>query len=467
MTFDFAFKTIRDLSSGLSRKEFSPTELLAGVIDHYEHVNPKLNMFAHTDFDGAKRQAEASEARILSGNKLGELDGIPTSIKDLIAVKDMPMRAGSKATGDGNQTLDAPSVERLRAVGAVILGKSTTSEFGCKAVGDSQLTGITRNPWNTDLTPGGSSCGAAAMVSCGLVPYALGTDGGGSVRIPAALTGLFGIKANFGRVAVYPTSATPTLAHVGPLTRTAEDATKVLSAISGYDKRDPFTVTGGQPDFTASNRSYRNLKIAWSPTLGYGRVDPEVLQLTEQAVKHIERLGLQVDLVENVMDDPIDMWTAEFYAGVGTRLRDVIQSQPDKLDPPVLEILEKALSQDMESYYGSVFQRYDFREKMRQFFETYDILLTPTLPVAAFGTGLDVPPGYEDKNIVSWATFTYPFNLTGQPAASIPVGFTSKGLPVGLQAVASMHDELSILSLAQGYQKSSKYHLEFPTHINE
>ena len=162
MAFEFAFKTIRDLSSGLSRKDFSPTELLAGVVARYEELEPRLNMFVHTDFEGARRQAEASEARILSGSKLGELDGIPTSIKDLIAVKDMPMRAGSRATPDANQTEDAPSVERLRAAGAVILGKSTTSEFGCKAVGDSQLTGITRNPWNTDLTPGGSSCGAAA-----------------------------------------------------------------------------------------------------------------------------------------------------------------------------------------------------------------------------------------------------------------------------------------------------------------
>tara|TARA_R110000868_G_scaffold10708_15_gene52036 strand:- start:2110 stop:3510 length:1401 start_codon:yes stop_codon:yes gene_type:complete len=466
MAFEFAFKTIRDLSSGLSRKDFSPTELLAGVVARYEELEPRLNMFVHTDFEGARRQAEASEARILSGSKLGELDGIPTSIKDLIAVKDMPMRAGSRATPDANQTEDAPSVERLRAAGAVILGKSTTSEFGCKAVGDSQLTGITRNPWNTDLTPGGSSCGAAAMVAAGLVPYALGTDGGGSVRIPAALTGLFGIKANFGRVAVYPTSATPTLAHVGPLTHSVEDAALVLSTIAGYDKRDPFTVAGGQPDFAGAMKSYRTLKIAWSPTLGYGRVDPEVMRLMEQAIRHIERLGLQVELVETVMDDPIDMWTAEFYAGVGTRLGDIIRNKPDLLDPPVLDILRKALDQDMNSYYQSVFKRYDFREKMRRFFEVYDILLTPTLPVAAFPTGLDMPPGYEDKNIVSWATFTYPFNLTGQPAASIPVGFTPGGLPVGLQAISSMHDELSILSLAQAYQKSAQYHREKPSQFS-
>lgn len=462
MASEFAFKTIRHLSNGLARKDFSPTELLASTIARFEQIEPKLNMFAHVDFDEAQKQAEASETRIMKGGKLSELDGIPTSIKDLIAVKGMPMRAGSNATSDEPVEADAPSVDLLRSTGAVILGKSTTSEFGCKAVGDSQLTGITRNPWNTDFTPGGSSCGAAAMVSAGLVPYALGTDGGGSIRIPAALTGLFGIKANFGRVAIYPTSATPTLAHVGPLARNVEDAATVLSTIAGYDKRDPFTVAGAQPDFVGATKSLRNMRIAWSPTLGFGRVDSEVLQLTEQAVKHIQRLGLNVDLVDHVMDDPIDMWTAEFYAGVGTRLRDFIQNKPELLDPPVLEILKNALDQNMQDYYQSVFERFSFREKMRAFFDRYDILLTPTLPVTAFEVGRDLPPGYEDKNIVSWATFTYPFNLTGQPAATIPVGFASNGMPVGLQAISSTHDEISILSLAHGYQKTSKYHNEIP-----
>lgn len=450
---EFAFMTIREISSGFSRKEFSPTELLDDVIARYERLEPRLNMFAWTDFDAARKQAEVAEARLMRGEKLGELDGIPTSVKDLIAVGGMPQRFGSRSVGDAPVAKDAPSVERIRSAGAVILGKSTTSEFGCKAVGDSPLTGITRNPWNPELTPGGSSCGAAAMVASGLVPYALGTDGGGSVRIPAALCGLFGIKAQFSRVAVFPTSATPTLAHVGPLARNAEDAAIVLSAIAGYDTRDPYTVKGAHPDFVGAVKNYRKMRAAWSPTLGYGRIDGEVEQIAEQAIKHIQTLGIEVDRVETVMDDPIDMWTAEFYAGVGTKLRSTITERPETLDPAVLEVLRKALDQDMQEYYESVFRRYAFREKMRGFFEEYDLLLTPTVPVAAFEAGRDVPPGYEDRNIVSWATFTYPFNLTGQPAASIPIGFTTKGLPVGLQAVASAFDEVSIFSLAGAYEK--------------
>ena len=458
MSSDFAFKTIREISSGIAQKDFSPTELLDDVIARYERLEPELNMFAHVDFDAARVQARAAEDRIMRSERLSDLDGIPTSIKDLISVKGMPQRFGSRATTAALSGVDAPSVERLRAAGAVILGKSTTSEFGCKAVGDSPLTGITRNPWNTDLTPGGSSCGAAAMVAAGLVPYAIGTDGGGSVRIPAALSGVFGIKAHFGRVAVFPTSATPTLAHVGPLARTVEDAAIVLSVIAGYDNRDPFTINGAQPDFVGATRTHRRMKVAWSPTLGYGRVDPQVASLTEQAVKRIAGIGFDVELVEHVMDDPIEMWTAEFYAGVGTRLRGIIEEQPDLLDPAVLEVLKLAIGQDMKAYYASVFARYDFREKMRALFERYDLLLTPTLPVAAFGAGLNIPPGYEDKNIVSWATFTYPFNLTGQPGASIPVGFTSAGLPVGLQAIASSHDEISIFSMAGAYERVTDHH---------
>lgn len=448
---DFAFASLHDLSRGLARKAFSATELLDDVIARHGVLEPRLNMFAHVDFDAARASAAASDARTLRGERLGVLDGIPTSIKDLIAVRDMPQRFGSRAVGDTPVAADAPSVERLRAAGAVILGKSTTSEFGCKAVGDSPLTGITRNPWNPAKTPGGSSAGAAAMVAAGLVPYALGTDGGGSIRIPASLCGLFGIKAQFGRVPVFPTSATPTLAHVGPLARNAADAAAVLAVIAGFDRRDPASVAGdmpGAPD--------RPLRIAYSPTLGHARVDPEVAAIVEKAVHTIAALGHDVELVPQVMEDPVDLWTAEFYAGVGTRLRQTVQDAPDMLDPAVLAVLRAALEQDMQGYYQKVFARYAFRETMRQFFTRHDLLLTPTLPVAAFDVGYDVPPGYADKNIVSWSGFTYPFNLTGQPAASLPVGFTQAGLPVGLQIVAAAHDEAAILALSLRYEQAMR-----------
>jgi len=448
----FAFQTIRDLSAGLETKAFSPIDLLDDVLRRLETLEPVINSFACLDPSGARRDAKAAAKRQMAGARLSPLDGIPTSVKDLIAQKDLPQRFGSRSTSDTPMSFDAPSVARLRAAGAVLLGKSTTSEFGCKGVGDSPLTGVTRNPWNADLTPGGSSCGAAAMVAAGVVPYALGTDGGGSVRIPAALTGLFGLKAQFGRVPVYPVSAAPTLAHVGPLARTVEDAAIVMEATAGFDRRDPFSVAGGAPLYTAFKAPDRPLRIAYSPTLGYAKPAPDVLDLVAAAAQAIEALGHEVTHVDHVLENPIDLWISEFYAGAGTRLHDITQSAPELIDPAVLEMLRPALSQDLLGYYSKVFERYALREKMRLFFDDYDLLISPTLPCTAFKVGHNAPPDWPDQSPVGWVAYTYPFNLTGQPAASLPVGFNAEGLPVGLQVVGPSHDEATIFALCAQYQ---------------
>jgi aspartyl-tRNA(Asn)/glutamyl-tRNA(Gln) amidotransferase subunit A len=447
------FLTIKQISNLIKNKEISPVEILKETISNIDKIEPKINSFAKLDLDGAKKLASESEKRMLSNSLLSEVDGIPTSIKDLIAQKNLPLRFGSKTAPDKNCEVDAPSVERLRNAGAVLLGKSTTSEFGCKAVGDSPLTGITRNPWNLELTPGGSSCGAAAMVSAGIIPYALGTDGGGSVRIPASLTGLFGMKANFGRVPVYPVSATPTLAHVGPLCRNVEDACTVLKIISGSDWKDPFSVSENVPDFHASIKKMKKFKIAWSPTLGYAKPEKEILEKLNLAIKNIESLGHEVELVDKIFDkDPVDLWNAEFYAGVGTKLKQIIENNPDLIDPPILEVLKIAITQEMGNYYGSVFERYALREKMRVFFEKYDLLITPTLPCSAFKAGQNVPENFPDRNIVSWVYYTYPFNLTGQPAASINAGFSKNNLPIGMQIISNTNKEIDILNLSKQFE---------------
>ncbi len=449
------FISVSELSGLIKKKEVSPKEILDNTLRKIEKLDPILNSFAFLDIKGAKVLAEQSEKRMMNGELLSELDGIPTSIKDLIAQKDLPQRFGSKTTSENLVSADAPSVERLRNAGAVLLGKSTTSEFGCKAVGDSPLTGITRNPWNTNLTPGGSSCGAAAMVSSGIVSYAIGTDGGGSIRIPASLTGLFGIKAQFGRVPVYPTSATPTLAHVGPLTRNVQDACKILKIISGKDFRDPFTVTETVPIYENFIKEKKIYKIAWSPTLGYGKNDKNIEEILLKAIKNLSSLGHEIETVDKVLDtDPVNLWNAEFYAGVGTRLKGTIESAPNLIDPAVLEVLKIAINQKMNDYYNLVFQRYLFREKMRTFFEKYDLLITPTLPCTAFEVGLNVPKNMPEKNIVSWVSYTYPFNLTGQPAASINAGFTSENLPVGMQVIGKHNREIDVLNLCYNYENN-------------
>ena len=419
-----------------------------------ERFDPKLNCFATYTPELALEAAKKAEQDLMAGNAIGPLHGLPISVKDLIAVKDLRLTFGSRANANNVAAVDAPSVERVRAAGACIIGKTTTSEFGCKAVGDSPLTGITRNPWDTTKTPGGSSCGAAASVAAGMTPFALGTDGGGSIRVPCSLTGLFGIKAQFGRVPVYPVAATPTLAHVGPIARTVRDAALLLSVISGHDRRDPFAIAGAVPDFLgACDQPAQGMRIAWSRTLGYANPDPEVAAIAERAAKVFVDLGCEVVEVEKVLDeDPVDLWVSEFYAGVGVRLKKQLTEQRELLDPAVADVLKDALRQTSEEYYTKVFRRYELREKMRVFFEPFDLLLTPALPCAAFDVGLNTPPQHADRSIVSWVYYTYPFNLTGQPAASIPAGFTRSGLPVGLQMVAKINHETDIFRAAAAYE---------------
>jgi Asp-tRNA(Asn)/Glu-tRNA(Gln) amidotransferase A subunit family amidase len=450
----FAYATAHELAKLITSKEISPVELIDDTLARQEALEPTINAFAATTPDMARDAAKACEKAVLAGEAVGPLCGLPVSVKDLIAMAGAPWTFGSKPFARTMGLLDAPSVERARAAGACIIGKSTTSEFGCKAVGDSPLTGITRNPWNLEKTPGGSSCGAAASVAAGLTPFSIGTDGGGSIRIPSSFTGLFGIKANFGRVPIFPVAAAPTLSHVGPLARTVRDAALLLSALAGHDRRDAFAVDGPVPDFLgACEASPKGMKIAWSPTMGYATPDPEILQIAEAAAKRFEDLGCTVELVEKIFDDdPVDIWMAEFYGGIGTRLKSVLEESADQLDPAVVEMLNGALDFSIGDYFGQLFARYDLREKMRVFFDEYDLLLTPTLPVAALDVGENRPVGFEGSNAVSWVQYTYPFNATGQPAASIPAGFTKDGLPVGLHMISRINTETDIFRAAAAFE---------------
>ena len=303
-------------------------------------------------------------------------------------------------------------------------------------------------------------------MAAGITPLALGTDGGGSVRLPSSFSGLFGIKAQFGRVPVFPVSATPTLAHVGPLARTVRDAALLLGVIAGHDRRDPFSVAGAVPDFPgACELPVKGMRIAWSATLGYGRPEPEVVAACEAAVKVLRGLGCEIvewELPQGESGDgifqmdPIDLWMAEFYAGVGTRLQNAMRDSRHLLDPAVAHMLEPALDQPIEAYYAKVFRRYELRERMRARFESIDLLLTPTTPCTAFAADADAPPWSAD-NIISWMAYTYPFNLTGQPAASVPVGFSSAGLPIGLQMVARINHEVDIFRAAAAYERAQPW----------
>lgn len=456
MTAEFDFMTARALRRLVATRAVSPVELTARALSLAESSQATLNAFCHLMPDEARAAARRSEEAVMRGGVLGLLHGLPVSVKDLIAVAGAPYASGSRAMAGNIAAADAPSVERLRAAGAIIIGKTTTSEFGAKPVGDSPLTGITRHPWNLEKTPGGSSAGAAASVAAGITPFAVGTDGGGSLRIPASLTGLVGLKAQFGRVPVWPTSATPTLAHVGSLARNVVDAALLTTAMSGHDPRDPFAVAGPVPDLLgAAQASVAGLRVAWSATLGYARPDPEVAAIARTAALALADQGAVVEEIDTVFEtDPADLWTAEFYAGIGTKLRGILETRRDLLDPAVADVLDAALAQEMRGYYETVFARYALRDRMVRFFADHDVLLSPTLPISSLEAGRNIPEGLGDRSLVSWAFYTYPFNLTGQPAASVCAGLAPDGMPVGLQIVGRTLGEADVVRTAAAIERT-------------
>ena len=458
------YATAQEIRDRIVRKEVSATEVMAETLSRMEALEPVLNAFVTPTPERAMEAARGADRLLAEGGEPGALHGVPISVKDLINVGGVRTTFGSLTMADNVVEEDAPSVERARAAGACIIGKTTTTEFGCKGGGgDSPISGVTRNAWDPSKTTGGSSAGAATSVAAGVTPFALGTDGGGSIRIPASLCGVYGIKAQYGRVPVFPTSATPTLSHVGPISRTVRDAALLLGVTSGFDARDPASVSESVPDYLAACEApVEGMRVAWSPTLGYARPTPEVLETTGEAVRAIEDLGCSVDLVEEVMEDPVEIWSAEFYAGAGTRLKDALRDSRELLDPAVAELLDGVLEGSVADYYEKVFARYALREQVRRFFERYDLLLTPTLPVAAFGAGVNIPPELSDRDLVSWVYYTYPFNLTGNPAASIPCGFTADGLPVGLQVVAGTNREADVLRLSAVFESARPWANDYP-----
>jgi aspartyl-tRNA(Asn)/glutamyl-tRNA(Gln) amidotransferase subunit A len=458
-----------ELRELIRKKAVSPVEVTEKALSQLALVEPSINAFTQIAEELAMAAARDSEAKVMAGETDGLLLGVPVTVKDLIAVKDVRLTFGSRVMAENVATVDAPSVERIRTHGGIILGKTTTPEFGAKGVGDSPLTGITRNPWDLSRTPGGSSAGAAASVAAGVTPFAVGTDAAGSIRIPSAFTGLFGIKAQFGRVPIYPVAGTPTLAHVGPLSRTVRDSALLLQVMAGYDGRDAFSIPEQPADYVAAcDLGIEGLKIAWSPTLGYGRPEPEVFRLVESAVEKLESLGAEVELVEEVMKDPIELVMAEYFASANARLGGYLDSARELLDPDLVRSLEAARKLDIGDYYRRVFDRYSLRQTLYDLFQRYDLIATPTLPVTAFEAGQSTPTGREHGgNVFAWLTYTYPFNLTGHPAASVPCGFGANGMPVGLQLVARPYREVDVFRAAAGLEQAIPWVDQRPAWLSE
>jgi len=435
-------------------RRLSPLEVIRAVLHRVESLNPVLNAFCHLDPDFALESARMSEARWMKGEPRGLLDGVPASIKDLLYTKGWPTLRGSKTIDPkGPWEDDAPVVARLREHGAVIFGKTTTPEFGWKGVCDNPLTGITRNPWNPAMTPGGSSGGAAVAAACGMGALHVGTDGGGSIRIPCGFTGLFGLKPSFGRVPAWPLSPMGTVAHLGPMTRTVEDAALMMNVITLPDARDWHALPHDARDYRVGlDHGVKGLRVAWSADLGYAKVDPEVKRIVEKAVATFAALGAHVEAKDPGFEDCGPLFAAHWFPGAAAIVRGIPAAKRKLVDPGLLETARAGEKYAAADLFAAAAQRGALGVQMNRFHETYDLLLTPTLPLAAFEAGREVADVLRQKRWTDWSPFSVPFNLTQQPAASIPCGFTRRGLPVGLQIVGPKHADALVLRAARAFE---------------
>ena len=457
---DIASITAADLIRLYRRRELSPVEVTRDVLARVERFEPSINAFVLIDQESALKAARDSEARWARGEPRGLVDGVPATVKDNILAKGWPCRRGSTTTPAAPVSEDAPCVARLREQGAVLLGKTTLPEFGWIGACHSPLTGITRNPWDLRRTPGGSSGGAAAAALLNLGWLHLGTDGAGSIRIPASFSGIFGIKPSFGRVPAYPASPFTMLAHIGPLTRTVTDAAVMLSVIGEPDLRDMAAWNTPAPDFRIGlENGVRGLRIAFSPRLGYvQKIDPEIEQAVAAAVRVFEELGAQVEEVDPKLPDSADMIRTLWYAVCAHIVDATPAPERAKMDPGFLHIAERGRRYTLADWFTAYTRRSELANIMAAFHTRYDLLLTPQMPVPALHAGMEAPEGgmFGDQ-WVEWSPYTYPFNITQQPAASVPCGFTSEGLPIGLQIVGPPRHDALVLRAARAFESARPF----------
>lgn len=455
MTRSIANLTLVDLNAGFRDGSLSPVAVAEASLARAAERSD-LNVFVATATpEKVHSLAQASERRWRNKAPLGPLDGVPLTVKDAIYTQDWPTLMGSNAV-DPAKTLreNAPAVSRVLEQGAIILGKTTTPEFGWKAVTDSPLTGITRNPWNPTLTPGGSSGGSAAALAAGIGHAAIGTDAGGSVRIPGAFCGLVALKATRGRIAAYPPSGLWTLGHIGPMCLTVPDTSLMLSAMAQADARD---WNGAFPDpslqaWGVLDNPLKGMKIAYSPTFGYATVQPEIAETVAAAVKVFASLGAEIEQIDAPFPNPTPAFRTLFAAGLAHAARNMSAEQRAQFEPGYAAIIATGEKIGRTEFMEASEISMTLSRQMRLFHQTYPILLSPTVAVAPFQAGILSPKGYDPDDWLSWSPFTYPFNMTGQPALTVPCGLTSANLPIGLQMVGTHFSEKLLLSAARAFE---------------
>jgi Asp-tRNA(Asn)/Glu-tRNA(Gln) amidotransferase A subunit family amidase len=461
---ELVFTPATELAERIRRSELSPVELMDAVFERVAAVEPSLHAFITLDEEQARLGARDAEKAVAEGRDLGPLHGIPVSIKDLFATAGLRTTSGSKFFENHVPDFDAVAVERLRAAGAIIIGKTNTPHLGHKDMSDNLLAEATRNPWDLTRTAGGSSGGAAAAVAAGMGPIALGSDGAGSVRIPAALCGVYGMKPSAGRVPFWPNrdywNARP---HMGPISRTVRDAALMLSVMAGPDRRDPLSIDAPPEDYRAAcAEDVVGLRVAWTPDLGFDGVglDPEVRAATEAAAHRFSELGCSVEEVDPGWSDPTGWHRTMFRAGIVGSFGERAAERPEWIDDSLAALMEAGKDITMTQLVQAQGQRSAFYDQARAFMDGYDILLTPTMTSGAW------PYDDEPREIGGHAVqevpggrwpLMYPANVLGWPAASVPCGFTSEGLPIGLQIITPWHADGLCLTASAAFEAAQPW----------
>lgn len=458
MSLEICLMTARELADQYRLGRLSPVEATDAVLDRISRLDPQVNAFVGTDADFARDQAKASEKRWCKKSPLGAIDGVPSTIKDIVDVSGWTTRKGSLSTEKVPPARrDAPAVALLRSEGAVILGKTTTPEYGWKAVTDSPFSGITRNPWDLTKTPGGSSGGAAAAAALGLGALHLGTDGGGSIRIPAAFTGTVGLKPTFGRVPAYPPSVFGTLAHIGPMTRSVYDAALMLQAFARKHRDDWYSLPDEGnylPSMTTEDTGVSGMRFAYVTGDKRVAVDPLIQQSFDRVLALIESMGGHIEPVEIPLGLAEDVFRTLWYVGANQLFRTLPIDEQTHLDPGFVEVATEANHYDLMDFMDATRAREAIGRSLAKVFDTVDFIVTPTVPIFPFDAGRETPWDGEYARWYEWASFSFPFNLSQQPAISIPCSFSTNGLPVGVQIIGEKYQDSAVLRTAYTLERA-------------
>ncbi|SHH37099.1 amidase family protein [Bradyrhizobium erythrophlei] len=454
---EIAFLDALALARAYINRDLSPVEVAGSLLDRIERLNSRINAIVHLDREKTLEMARAAERRYAAGNVLSPLDGVPVTVKDLSSIAGWPRRRGSLAfDGLSPCAEDTPCVARLREAGAVLLGKTATPDSGCKVVTRSAVHGVTLNPYDLTKTPGGSSGGASAALAMGFGPLAVGSDGAGSIRIPASLTNVFGLKPGFGRVPAFPPDIDMPHSVVGPMSRSVRDAAVMLAVMCRPERRDPFAwpVPFFVPDDLA-DPDLRELAVAISPRMGCKAPleDREVDELVLEAIPPLTRAGARVLAEDPAWPvDPVEPFQIFWDAGCAATLDGFAVEKRSLLDPTILKAAEAGRKVTISAYQRAMEQRLEITAASRAFFNRFDLLVCPVVATAAWPVAYDVPEGFADDDW-RWCPYTFPWNMTGQPAASVPVGFTAAGLPVGVQIVGPWGGEENVLRAAAAIER--------------